>query len=57
MLLCPRYMECKAPFDCIHKVPHMEDSDCTNYSCDYTKGSKILCIEEFYVYMKEAIDE
>jgi hypothetical protein len=55
MLLCPNYKKCKIIPNCPHRKPHMEENRINSCSTLLCSIENVLCIEELYVYMKEAI--
>jgi hypothetical protein len=57
MLLCPRYKKCKVKGKCIHRIPHEETTRCTIITCGSTPLKNIVCMEELYAYMKDAIND
>jgi len=57
MLICPRYRKCKVTQACPHRGPHEEIHLCLQNPCGSTRLNGIVCEEELYVYMKEAIHD
>jgi len=59
MLLCPKYKECNTykVLSCLHRIPHESIGNCTYRPCSKNYRRNIVCEEEFYIYMREAIDD